>query len=117
MAIKPRRRTAPPSVLGDEPAPPAVGPNDTVEHVLIAEAPAMSEEDLAGAFSSLRGAARSYNDRLANERAHALRLYNGEKFGDEEVGRSQILLTEVQDTIAAVMPTVIRVFAGAGHPV
>jgi hypothetical protein len=85
--------------------------------VLIAEAPAMSDEDLAAAFQARREAARSYNDRLANERARALRLYNGEPFGDEEEGRSQIVLTEVQDTIAAVMPPIVRVFAGAEHPV
>jgi hypothetical protein len=99
-------------VLGDEPMP-AGGS----EHVLIAEAPAMSDEDLAAAFQARREAARSYNDRLANERARGLRLYNGEPFGDEEEGRSQIVLTEVQDTIAAVMPTIVRVFAGAEHPV
>ncbi|HEV8502919.1 MAG TPA: hypothetical protein VGR63_15195 [Casimicrobiaceae bacterium] len=111
------RRHAAPSVLGDEPTPQAAGPGEAVEHVLIAEAPAMSEEDLTAAFRARREAARSYNDRLANERAHGLRLYNGEKFGDEDPGRSQIVLTEVQDTIAAVMPTIVRVFAGAEHPV
>jgi hypothetical protein len=112
MASYPRRRAA--SVLGNEPDPSG---SQAQETVLISEAPAMSDEDLAAAFQARRDSARSYNDRLANERARSLRLFNGEPMGDEEEGRSQIVLTEVQDTIAAVMPTIVRVFAGAEHPV
>lgn len=111
MASYPRRTA---SVLGNEPEPPG---SQAQETVLISEAAAMSDEDLAAAFQARRDSARSYNDRLANERARSLRLFNGEPMGDEEEGRSQIVLTEVQDTIAAVMPTIVRVFAGAEHPV
>ena len=87
------------------------------ETVLIAEEPAMTPDEFEAAFTAMRESARSYNDRLASQRANALRLFNGEPFGDEENGRSAIVLTEVQDTIAAVMPTIIRVFAGAEHPI
>jgi hypothetical protein len=61
--------------------------------------------------------AKVYDDRLQIARAAAFRLYNGEPMGDEEPGRSQLVLTEVRDSITAVMPTMMRVFAGAEHPV
>jgi hypothetical protein len=97
--------------------PPRGTPEPQHETVLIAEEPALTPDEFEAAFTALRDAARSYNDRLATQRANALRLYNGEPFGDEESGRSAIVLTEVQDTIAAVMPTIVRVFAGAEHPI
>jgi hypothetical protein len=107
--------------MGDAPpaAPPVAGsgPDTGVETVVLAEPPALSDEQLEAAFTALRDAASSYNDRLSAQRAEGLRLYNGDPMGDEEEGRSQIVLTEVQDTVAAIMPTIMRVFAGAEHPV
>lgn len=113
---------APPSTMGAAPDPDLqlpLGPGESAarETVLIAEHPAMSEEQLQSAFTALRGEARNYSDVLSFSRTRALRLYNGEPMGDEEPGRSQLVLTEVKDTIAAMMPTVIRIFAGAEHPV
>ena len=93
------------------------GPAPAREVVLIDQAPAMSDEELLAAFAAARQEAKNYNERLSSACAAALRLYNGEPFGDEEPGRSQLVLTEVKDTIAAMMPTVVRVFAGAEHPV
>ena len=110
------------STLGNEPDPDlqlplAPGESPMREAVLIAERPAMTDDELQSVFSSARTEARNYNDVLSYARTRALRLYNGDPMGDEEPGRSQIVLTEVKDTIAAIMPTVIRVFAGAEHPV
>jgi hypothetical protein len=114
--------TARRSTLGLAPDPDlqlplAPGADAHREVVLVDEQPAMSEEDFAAAFQSLRSEARDYGNRLADARQRALRLYNGEAMGDEEDGRSQIVLTEVKDTIGAMMPTVIRVFCGAERPV
>lgn len=39
---------------------------------------------------------------------------NGELYGDEEDGRSQIITSEVSDTIESDMPSLARVFLGAG---
>mgnify|MGYP001584493172 FL=1 len=50
---------------------------------------------------------------LAYERSKALDYYNGEPFGDEEEGRSQVVLTEVSDVIEGVLPALCKIFAGS----
>lgn len=50
---------------------------------------------------------------LAAERAENLDYYNGEPFGDEEEGRSQVVLTEVADVIEGVLPGLCKIFAGS----
>lgn len=47
---------------------------------------------------------------IAPLRAMATRYYRGEPFGNEEEGRSQIVLTETRDTVQAIMPSLLRVF-------
>ena len=49
---------------------------------------------------------------LEEERAEALDYYMGEPFGNEVEGQSQIVMTEVQDAIESVMPSLIEIFAG-----
>ena len=47
---------------------------------------------------------------IAPQRAKATRYYRGDKFGNEEDGRSQIVLTEVRDTVLQTLPSLMRVF-------
>jgi hypothetical protein len=47
---------------------------------------------------------------IAPMRAKATRYYKGEKFGTEQEGKSQVVLTEVRDTIGAILPSLMRVF-------
>src|SRR5690606_20420705 len=47
---------------------------------------------------------------VAPEREQATRYYNGEPFGNEEQGRSQVVMTEVRDVVLAMMPSLLRVF-------
>lgn len=54
---------------------------------------------------------------LATERALALDYYNGEPFGDEEEGRSQVILTEVADVIEGTLPGLCKIFAGSDQVV
>jgi hypothetical protein len=49
---------------------------------------------------------------LGPERANATRYYRGDFYGDEEDGRSQVVTTEVRDTVLAMMPSIMRVFFG-----
>ncbi len=49
---------------------------------------------------------------IAPEREAAMSFYLGDKFGNEEVGRSQVVLTEVRDTILAMLPSLLRIFTG-----
>jgi hypothetical protein len=52
------------------------------------------------------------DDELSPLRAEATKYYHGEKFGNEEEGRSQVVITEVRDTILGVKPALLRVFFG-----
>ena len=47
---------------------------------------------------------------IAPDRALAQAYYFGNLFGNEEEGRSQIVMTEVRDTILAIIPDLLRIF-------
>lgn len=49
---------------------------------------------------------------LSPERAKATSYFRGELFGNEEAGRSQIVLTEVRDTVRGFLPSLLRIFFG-----
>ena len=53
---------------------------------------------------------------IAPVRDEAQRYYNGEPFGDEEGGRSQVVLTVVRDTVLAMLPSMLRIFYGMDRP-
>lgn len=48
------------------------------------------------------------DDTLNDERAVALGFYNGEPFGDEEEGRSQIVTRDVAEVVDYMVPSVLR---------
>jgi hypothetical protein len=79
------------------------------------QAPDLPDEDaLKSHFLSAIADSEDFVDsELANDRATATKYYNGEKFGNEQAGRSQIVLTEVRDTIQAILPSLMRVFFGS----
>ena len=51
-------------------------------------------------------------DELEKDRATSLDYYMGQPFGNEVDGQSQIVMTEVQDAIEAIMPSLVEIFAG-----
>lgn len=55
----------------------------------------------------------SGNDWLEKERRRALEYYFGEKFGDEDPDRSQIVMRDVYATIEWIKPMLMKVFFGA----
>jgi hypothetical protein len=56
-------------------------------------------------------AARDYIDNeVSPEREKAAKYYLGAPFGDEEDGRSAVVLTEVRDKVLAMLPSLVRVF-------
>lgn len=62
--------------------------------------------------TALTDAAQYVEEELSPERARALSYYKAEPFGDEEEGRSQVISTDVRDSIASVMPSILRVIFG-----
>jgi hypothetical protein len=61
--------------------------------------------------------AQNYDTYLSRERITASQYYAGRPLGDEEPGRSQMVLTVVRDTIRATLPSLLRVFTGVEDPV
>jgi hypothetical protein len=49
---------------------------------------------------------------LSGDREKAIRYYKGEPFGNEEDGRSKVVITEVRDALLSQMPSLMRVFFG-----
>lgn len=49
---------------------------------------------------------------LAQERALAIARYNQELYGDEVEGRSQLVSSELRDTVETVVPQLMRIFLG-----
>jgi hypothetical protein len=53
-----------------------------------------------------------YTGTLSAERAQLMNYYLGKPFGNEEEGRSQVVSTDVADTIESLLPTMIKIFVG-----
>jgi len=61
--------------------------------------------------------AYNYNTELSEGRAKATEYYLGEPFGNEEEGRSQVVLTELRDAVSGMMPDIIRIFTSGQRAV
>ena len=54
---------------------------------------------------------------VAPDREKATRYANGEPFGNEEDGRSQVVMTEVRDVVQSMLPSLLRVFLSTENAV
>ena len=61
--------------------------------------------------------AQNYDVALSRERIRASDYYNGRPLGDEEAGRSHLVMTTTRDTIRATLPSLLRVFTAVENPV
>lgn len=78
----------------------------------------MDDEDYENAVSAGISAAEDFIDmELSPDRELAARYYRGEPFGNEVDGRSAVIMTEVRDTVLAVMPALLRIFCGTTNAV
>lgn len=78
----------------------------------------MSDAEVQSAVHKFVWDAIEYVDQeLSPARALANKFYNGEPFGNEVEGRSQVVLTDLRDTILMIMPSLIRLFFGVEHPI
>src|SRR6266550_7305309 len=72
---------------------------------------AMTEGEIQNAIQMHVSDALTYlQSELSPARATATKYYMGEKFGDEEKGRSQVVLTDLRDTVLAMLPSLMRMF-------
>jgi hypothetical protein len=78
----------------------------------------MSDEAFVGAFRAAAQDAEEYIDgHIAPLRAVATKFYRGEPFGNEEHGRSQIVMTELRDAVQGIMPSLLRIFVSGENVV
>lgn len=98
---------------GDDDTDHEAEPHDTVD----TEGP-MSDGELQSVASAVITDCVQFCDgELSPLRALATRYYQGKPFGNEEDGRSQVVLTEVRDIIAAIIPQMVEIFFGTERPV
>lgn len=77
----------------------------------VSTAKPLSEQEFAGRVRmAVASAERFVDDHITPARVEAAKFYRGAAFGDEEEGRSQVVLSEVRDTIQAMMPSLMRIF-------
>lgn len=78
----------------------------------------MGEAEFQQLVAGVLGDCENYvESELSPARAEATDYYNAQPFGNEEVGRSQVILSEVRDGIDAAMPPFLRLITGPVHPV
>lgn len=71
----------------------------------------LDEEEFQARVHIAVQAAEDYIDTfITPQRIEAAEYYRGAPFGDEEEGRSQIVLSEVRDTIQSILPSLMRIF-------
>jgi hypothetical protein len=71
----------------------------------------MPSEDVQSVVHNLLTDAAQFADtELSTVRTDGIKTYQGQPFGNEEEGRSQIILTELRDQVIGVLPDVLRVF-------
>jgi hypothetical protein len=71
----------------------------------------ITEDELVSRLNSeIQGATGYANTELSNQREDAMKYYLGEPFGNEIDGRSEIVTTDVRDTVEYIMPSLMRIF-------
>lgn len=72
----------------------------------------MDDETLSAIVKSLLQDSIDYNEEIGAMRESATGAYNGDKYGNETEGRSQIVTREVRDAVEVAKPALMRIFFG-----
>ena len=86
--------------------------NDETGYMLPQNEPMDDEEFRYIVFQAITDSQTYIDSYLAPQREQAMAYFLGELFGNEEDGRSQVIMTEVRDTILAMLPSLLRIFTG-----
>jgi len=71
----------------------------------------ITNDELASRLESeIQNATGHMNSELSEQREDSMKYYLGEKFGNEIDGRSEIVTTDVRDTVEYIMPSLMRIF-------
>lgn len=73
----------------------------------------MDQDEFEYILGAMLDDAVSYIDEeISPSRAKAMQFYRGDKFGDEDDGRSQVVSRDVHDVVQAILPNIQRTFFG-----
>lgn len=78
---------------------------------------ARTDDDIGAEMMYYFTIAQNYHIAQTRRRVAASEYYNGRPLGDEEPGRSQLVMTTVRDTIRATLPSLLRIFTAVENPV
>ena len=67
--------------------------------------------------SEINGSSTFLDSEISSQREKSMEYFYGEPFGNEEDGRSQVVVTDVQDTLMWMMPSLMRVFTAGDRVV
>jgi hypothetical protein len=74
----------------------------------------MTEEELKGILAGMIVDAETFvQDQIKPLREEAQKRYDGQLYGDEVDGRSKVVSRDVRDSVAGLMPPLMRIFFGA----
>lgn len=77
----------------------------------------MTESELCSLTQSMVENSVTESGTFNHDNEEYLKYYNGDPFGNEVDGRSKVVSTDTRDMVEADMPSLARVFLGAGDPV
>jgi hypothetical protein len=78
----------------------------------------MTEEEIIGLVESeINGSSDYMDSEISSQRERSMEYFYGEPFGNEEDGRSQVVVTDVQDTLMWMMPSLMRIFTAGDRVV
>lgn len=71
----------------------------------------MTESDLkATLHAKINNSIAYQGGKLAQARMQAMRYYNGDKFGNEQSGRSHVVSRDVAEAVDSILPSLLRIF-------
>lgn len=70
----------------------------------------MERDDLTRLLRDYYARAADWNDYQGRQRIKLIKAYNAEPYGNEREGRSNVVLSDVRDTVLAMLPSLMRIF-------
>jgi len=78
----------------------------------------MTDDEIIGLVESeINGSSDYMDSEISQQREKAIEYFYGEPCGNEEDGRSQVVVTDVQDTLMWMMPSLMRIFTAGDRVV
>ena len=82
----------------------------------MAKGKSLSEHEVSAILANeLKNSYGYFDTELVEDRKKANEYYFGEAFGNEQEGRSQVVSTDVADTVESILPSLLRIFTASDN--